>query len=96
MMFVEQLIHEHHDFLLASQHPSASPTLKQLAVKYRMPARLWHHGIHAFLEVLQHRMPESSEQMATFIFIAFSMIALLYDTVSTFKDTWMECLGRIF
>ncbi|KAH8742403.1 hypothetical protein F5883DRAFT_670331, partial [Diaporthe sp. PMI_573] len=33
------LLHEHHDFFLASQHPSASPTLRRLASKYAMPLR---------------------------------------------------------
>ena len=50
----KQLLHEHHDFFLASQHPSASPALNRLAAKYSMPARMWRHGIHAFLEVLRH------------------------------------------
>lgn len=35
------LLHEHHDFFLASQHPSASPALCRLASKYAMPARMW-------------------------------------------------------
>ncbi len=33
------LLHEHHDFFLASQHPTASPALRRLATKYAMPAR---------------------------------------------------------
>jgi hypothetical protein len=45
------LLHEHHDFFLASQHPSASPALRRLAGKYTMPARMWRHGIHSFLEL---------------------------------------------
>ena len=60
-----------------------------------MPARLWRHGIHSFLEVLRYRLPESLEQMLAFIYIAFSMVALLYETVSTFEDTWIECLGMV-
>ena len=90
----KQLLHEHHDFFLASQHPSASPALSRLAAKYSMPARMWRHGIHAFLEVLRHRLPESLEHMLAFIYIAYSMMALLYETVSTFEDTWIECLGN--
>jgi hypothetical protein len=35
------LLNEHHDFFLASQHPSASPALHRLASKYSMPARMW-------------------------------------------------------
>lgn len=34
------LLHEHHDFFLASQHPSASPALRRLALKYAMPAQM--------------------------------------------------------
>ena len=91
----KQLLHEHHDFFLASQHPSASPALSKLAAKYAMPARMWRHGIHAFLEVLRHRLPESLDHMLAFIYIAYSMMALLYETVSTFEDTWVECLGDL-
>ena len=91
----KQLLHEHHDFFLASQHPSASPALSRLAAKYSMPARMWRHGIRAFLEVLRHRLPESLEHMLAFIYIAYSMMALLYETVPTFEDTWIECLGDL-
>ena len=89
------LLHEHHDFFLASQHPSASPALSRLAAKYSMPARMWRHGIHAFLEVLRHRLPESLDHMLAFIIIAYSMMALLYETVPSFEDTWVECLGDL-
>ena len=41
------LLHEHHDFFLASQHSTASPALRRLATKYAMPARMWRNGIHA-------------------------------------------------
>lgn len=91
----KQLLHEHHDFFLASQYPSANPALSRLAAKYSMPARMWRHGIHAFLEVLRHRLPESLEHMLTFIYIAYSMMALLYETVTDFEDTWIECLGDL-
>ncbi|KAF7158200.1 hypothetical protein CNMCM6106_004566 [Aspergillus hiratsukae] len=40
------LLNEHHDFFLASQHPSASPVLKRLAEKYAMPAQ----SVRAFEE----------------------------------------------
>ncbi|CCX15608.1 Similar to Uncharacterized protein YKR096W; acc. no. P36168 [Pyronema omphalodes CBS 100304] len=89
------LLHEHHDFFLASQHPSASAALKKLAQKYSMPARMWRHGIHSFLELLRHRLPHSLEHMLTFIYLAYSMMALLYETVPAFEDTWIECLGDL-
>ncbi|RAL68390.1 hypothetical protein DID88_007121 [Monilinia fructigena] len=71
------LLHEHHDFFLASQHPSASPALRRLASKYAMPARMWRHGIHSFLELLRHRLPASLDHMLAFIYLAYSMMALL-------------------
>jgi len=89
------LLHEHHDFFLASQHPSASPALRKLASKYAMPARMWRHGIHQFLELLRHRLPASLDHMLAFIYLAYSMMALLYETVPAFEDTWIECLGDL-
>jgi len=89
------LLHEHHDFFLASQHPSASPALGRLAAKYTMPARMWRHGIHSFLELLRHRLPDSLEHMLAFIYIAYSMMALLYEAVPTLEETWIECLGDL-
>ncbi|KAK4243072.1 hypothetical protein C7999DRAFT_18519 [Corynascus novoguineensis] len=89
------LLHEHHDFFLASQHPSASPNLRGLATKYAMPARMWRHGIHSFLELLRHRLPESRDYMLTFIYLAYSMMALLYEIVPAFEETWIEFLGDL-
>ncbi|KAL2268505.1 hypothetical protein VTJ83DRAFT_3351 [Remersonia thermophila] len=89
------LLHEHHDFFLASQHPSASLALRRLAAKYAMPARMWRHGIHSFLELLRHNLPGSLDHMLTFIYMAYSMMALLLETVPAFEDTWIECLGDL-
>ncbi|TGJ88103.1 hypothetical protein E0Z10_g644 [Xylaria hypoxylon] len=89
------LLHEHHDFFLASQHPSASQALRRLALKYAMPARMWRYGIHSFLELLRHRLPGDLDHMLTFIYLAYSMMALLYETVPAFEDTWIECLGDL-
>jgi hypothetical protein len=89
------LLHEHHDFFLASQHPSASPALRRLAAKYAMPARLWRHGNHSFLELLRNRLPDSLDHMLAFLYLAYSMMALLYETVPGFEETWAECLGDL-
>jgi hypothetical protein len=89
------LLHEHHDFFLASQHPSASAALRRLASKYAMPARMWRHSIHSFLELLRHRLPASLDHMLAFIYLAYTMMALLYETVPAFEDTWIECLGDL-
>jgi hypothetical protein len=61
------LLHEHHDFFLASQYPSSSPALRRLAIKYAMPARMWRHGIHGFLEPLPYRLPDSLDQILPFV-----------------------------
>jgi len=89
------LLHEHHDFFLASQHPSAPDAVRRLAVKYAMPARLWRHGIHSFLELLRNRLPASLEYMLAFIYLAYSMVTLILETVPSFADTWIECLGDL-
>ena len=60
-----------------------------------MPARLWRHGVLALLDVLRHRLPESTEYMLTFIYIAYSMIAALCEAVSEVDVVWIECLGMI-
>ncbi len=33
--------------------------------------------------------------MLAFIYLAYSMMALLYETVPAFEDTWIECLGDL-
>jgi len=60
-----------------------------------MPSRMWLHGIHNFLELLRHRLPLSLEHMLAFIYLAYSMMALLYETVPAFEDTWIECMGDL-
>jgi hypothetical protein len=89
------LLHHYHDFFLASQHPSASPALRRLASKYAVPCRMWDHGIYTFLELLRHRLPSSLDHMLTFIYLAYSMVGLLYETVPEFEATWTECLGHL-
>ena len=89
------LLHEHHDFFLASQHPSASRVLKRLPEKYAMPARMWRYGIHSFLELLRHRLPDSLEHTLTFLYLAYSMMTLLLESVPEFRETWIECLGDL-
>ncbi|KAJ5665566.1 DNA/RNA-binding domain E.t1.c1-type [Penicillium maclennaniae] len=89
------LLYEHHDFFLASQHPSASLVLKRLADKYAMPARMWRYGIHSFLELLRQKLPDSLDYMLNFINLAYSMMTLLLESVSAFRDTWIECLGDL-
>ncbi|QKX61675.1 uncharacterized protein TRUGW13939_08828 [Talaromyces rugulosus] len=89
------LLHEHYDFFLASNHPLASTVLKKLAEKYSMPSRMWRYGIHSFLELLRKRLPGSLEHMLTFIYMAYSMMSLLLESIPAFEGTWIECLGDL-
>lgn len=90
------LLNEHHDFFSASHHPvTKGHELRELANRHAMPARMWRHGIHAFLELLRHKLPDSIEHMISFLYLSYSMVALLKDTVPEFLETWIECLGDL-
>ncbi len=60
-----------------------------------MPARMWRNGIHAFLELLRQQLPDSYDHMLAFVYIAYSMMALLMESVPSFLETWIECLGDL-
>lgn len=66
---------KHHDFFLASQHPSSSIQLREIASKYSMPARMWKHGIHNFLELLRRHLPHSMEYMLAFVYLAYQVFS---------------------
>ncbi|KAJ5932804.1 DNA/RNA-binding domain E.t1.c1-type [Penicillium verrucosum] len=89
------LLYEYHDFLLASQHPSASPILKALPDKHAVPARMWRYGMLSFLSLLLQKLPGSMEYMLNFIYFSYSMITVLLERVSDFNETWMEFLGDL-
>jgi hypothetical protein len=89
------LLHKHHDFFVASQQPSAPRAVRCLALKHSIPARLRRHGIISFLELLRQRLPASQEHMMAFIDLAYSMMTLLFETVSAFECTWMNSLADI-
>ncbi|KAI9896016.1 hypothetical protein N3K66_009085 [Trichothecium roseum] len=89
------LLYEHHDFLVASNHPSSTVAMQKLSIEYAMPARLWRYGIHSFLELLRHRLPDSHEFMLTFIYFAYGILALLCEKIPAHEETWMECLGDL-
>jgi hypothetical protein len=51
--------------------------------------------IHSFLELLRNRLLDSLDHMLAFIYLAYSMMTLLYETVLAFEETWIECLGDL-
>jgi hypothetical protein len=56
---------------------------------------MWRHGIHGFLELSRHRLLNSLDQMLVFVYLAYSMMALLMESVLSFEETWIECLGDL-
>jgi len=60
-----------------------------------MPARMWYHGIHRFLELLRYYRPSSQEHLLYFISLAYSLMTEFYETVHAFSDIWIECLGDL-
>lgn len=60
-----------------------------------MPNRMWKHGIYNFIDLLQRNSPHSKEYMLQFTFIAYSMMALLYETVPAFEKTWKKYLDDL-
>lgn len=76
------LLHEHHDFILASQHPSASPALKRLADKYTMPERMIKHAIVDPINLFSKK-DESKEHYLTMLHTAHGICALLSETAGS-------------
>lgn len=59
-----------------------------------MPARLWRHGIYTLLESI-HCLPDSLDHILAFIYLDYSMMTLLYQSVPDLEKTWIECLGDL-
>jgi len=91
----KQLLHDHHDFLLASQYPSSSLALKRLVTRYKMPLRMWRHGIYAPLKFLRKRLLDSREHIIAFIYIAYSMLTVFHEITPRFGAIWIKCLSNI-
>lgn len=60
-----------------------------------MPTRMWRYGIYAFLELLCQKLPALLVFMLSFLYLTYSMMTVLLDSVPAFKDTWTECLGTL-
>lgn len=97
------LLNEHVDFFTISHNPATKDSgpdgapheLRSLPQKYAMAARLWRHGIHSFLELMRHRLPSSLDHMLSFIYLAYSTMGLLLETVPDFRETFIECMGDL-
>ncbi|KAF2400607.1 hypothetical protein EJ06DRAFT_576685, partial [Trichodelitschia bisporula] len=49
-------LYEDHDFFLTSQYSMITQGVPRNEQKCTMPARMWKHGIHSFLELLHSRV----------------------------------------
>jgi hypothetical protein len=63
--------------------PISKPGSEETCVKVCHPARMCATVYICSFELLRHRLPASLEHMLTFIYLAYSMMALLYETVPT-------------
>lgn len=90
------LLHEHHDFFSDSRHPIChGDELRELTIQYAMPARMWRHVIHTFLELSRHDLPNSIEHMVSFLYLSHSMAALLKKVGPDFTEIWRGRLGDL-
>lgn len=69
--------------------------LTQITAEYSMSAKMWWHKIYSFFKIMCHWLSESLNHMLTFIHIVYFMMALLYETLSAFENTWIECLSNL-
>ncbi len=84
------LLHEHHDFFLATQHPSASPALRRLAVKYGMPGRMWRNGIRSVLDIFSSNPNMRPEQMQEFLRTLRQSMDMLQENIPGMGGEWTK------
>ncbi|KAG5292959.1 hypothetical protein I7I48_05201 [Histoplasma ohiense] len=95
IMCHQRLIHHHHDLYVCTQYPTTWGDLFKLPVAHKMPPRMLHHGIYAFLEVMKSRLPESRNYMIQFLQHVYDLIQVLVESAPRFKNMWLECLGDL-
>ncbi|EMR09666.1 hypothetical protein PNEG_01856 [Pneumocystis murina B123] len=91
----EALLFLYINFLSLTQHPSASLSIMKIPIKYTIPARLWRNSIYTYLEILRSQLPYTIEHLISYILFSYSQITVLLETVSTFENEWIECLGDL-
>ena len=91
----QRLLYEHYDLFLVASHPAAGVSEREFPEKVSLPARMWWYRIHAPLELMRSRLPDSLEHMITFIHATYSMLTLFVENVPSLEATWLECLGDL-
>jgi hypothetical protein len=82
------LLHKHHDFFLATQHPSASPALRQLASKYAMPTRMWKNGIQPILELFRLNLDGRTGHVQDFLRDTRHTLKMFQENLPGMVDDW--------
>lgn len=90
----KDLIQAYLAYFLACQHPLTTEDIAALPQGYGMEQRLLQYGIHGLLELMRNQS-ELAEDKLHFLDIAQATMTFLYQMVSQFEVTWMECLGEL-
>jgi hypothetical protein len=86
------LLHEYHDFFLASQHPVAPKALQTLPVRHDLPGRLWRVGNRTILDLLKRALPDHLKSMMQYVLLSRNMLERLNDEFPEFDCRWAECM----
>lgn len=99
------LLDIYYDFLVLTQHPAASDTLKKLPTSYKLLERLWSMGLDPVIEglcrVMLSNAPESQRRseicdlLSSFLYHSYAVFASLIVCVPSMKVDWYESLGRL-
>lgn len=60
-----------------------------------MLARIWCYGIHSFLGLLRHRLPDSLEHALTFLYLTYSMMTYSWKAFPHLKIPGSSSLGDL-
>jgi hypothetical protein len=88
------LLHEHHDFFLASQHRSATAASNKLAVGYATSTRMHWHELYSFSDKSWYSLFTSIDHTMTSTRLSDPTITLLHESLSTYNDSQYEHSGN--
>ena len=92
MALHQELMHEHYDFYLATQHSSAGFAIGALATKHLVPARMC---FRFFSQLSKHRLPLLDDYELTFVCPVYQIMAVPSMLVPAFEHTWIEGPGHL-
>lgn len=91
-----QLVVLYSDFMHYAYCPSEKVSqTKRLVNKYKIPSRLWNHGILHYVEALRKRAPRSKSLLARFVIHCMSLLMLFTEPIYESRHIWIESLGDL-